>query len=294
MTGDPKPGDRVAKFAFADLPVRGELVHLDRAWRDIRRKDVYPPEVAAVLGEALAASVLLSSCLKFEGLLTLQITGDGPMHLLVVQCSHQREVRGLARWAGDVAGSGFRTLAGSGKMAVTVEAGGNRGRYQAIVPIAGATLAESLELYFRQSVQVPTRIWLSSDPRRVKGMLLQRLPGADEAGEDWRRLQSLAGTVPLPRLAGLSDEALLQRLFGGDDLRIYPAGPVHFHCSCSEARVAAMLRTLGREEFEALIAEAGEVDVRCEFCNHRYQFLDEDAGALFGPQRAGESPVTLH
>ncbi|MGD8773203.1 MAG: Hsp33 family molecular chaperone HslO, partial [Gammaproteobacteria bacterium] len=139
---------------FEHLPVRGELVHLDEAWRKVLDNAEYPGEIRAILGEALAASVLLASCLKFDGQLTLQLRGEGPMHLLVVQCSHRREVRGLAKWRGEISGAGLRELAGSGRMAITIESGPGRQRYQGIVPIAGDSLAESLETYFRQSVQV--------------------------------------------------------------------------------------------------------------------------------------------
>ncbi len=288
--------DSLRKFAFADMPVRGELVHLDRVWREVRDKDDYPAEIRAVLGEALAASVLLSSCLKFEGLLTLQLTGDGPMNMLVVQCSNRREVRGLAKWRGDVSGSGLGALAGSGRMAITIESGEERRRYQGIVPIVGDSLTESLEAYFRQSVQVPTRIWLSSEPGGVAGMLLQRVPDAwdDEAEAAWQHVQALADTLAREELADLEDEQILRRLFDQEDLRIYEPGPVDFRCSCSQQRVETTLRTLGRAEIEKLLAEMGHIEVRCEFCNDRYRFDSDDAGTLFGVAGTMEPPPTLH
>jgi molecular chaperone Hsp33 len=288
--------DSLRKFAFADLPVRGELVHLDQAWREVRDKDDYPAEIRAVLGEALAASVLLASCLKFEGLLTLQLTGDGPMNMLVVQCSNRREVRGLAKWRGDVAGSAFGSLAGPGRMAITIESGEERRRYQGIVPIVGDSLAESLEAYFRQSVQVPTRIWLNSDPSGVAGMLLQRIPeaGDDSAEAAWQHVQALADTLAMAELADLEDEEILRRLFDQEDLRIYEPGAVDFRCSCSQQRVETTLRTLGQGEVEKLLAEMGHIEVRCEFCNDRYRFDADDAGSLFGEPGMVESPPTLH
>jgi len=291
-----RSSDSLRKFAFADLPVRGELVHLDRVWREVRDKDDYPVEIRAVLGEALAASVLLASCLKFDGLLTLQLTGDGPMSMLVVQCSNRREVRGLAKWRGDVVGSGLGALAGSGRMAITIESGEERRRYQGIVPIVGDCLSESLEAYFRQSVQVPTRIWLNSDPSGVAGMLLQRVPEArDDASEAaWQHVQALADTLAMDELGDLGDEEILRRLFDQEDLRVYDPGTVDFRCSCSQERVETTLRTLGREEIAKLLAEMGHIEVRCEFCNDRYRFDADDAGSLFGGASSIEPPPTLH
>jgi molecular chaperone Hsp33 len=288
--------DSLRKFAFADLPVRGELVHLERVWREVSDKDDYPAEIRSVLGEALAASVLLASCLKFEGLLTLQLTGDGPMGMLVVQCSHRREVRGLAKWRGDVAGSGFGDLAGSGRMAITIESGEERRRYQGIVPIVGDSLAQSLEAYFRQSVQVPTRIWLTSGPAGVAGMLLQRLPEARDTAADaaWEHVQALADTLAADELADLGDEQILRRLFSEEDLRVYEADTVDFRCSCSQERVETTLRTLGRAEIEKLLTEMGRIEVRCEFCNDSYRFDADDAESLFQEARSFEPPPTMH
>lgn len=291
-----RSGDSLRKFAFANLPVRGELVRLERVWRQVSDKDDYPAEVRSVLGEALAASVLLASCLKFEGLLTLQLTGNGPMSMLVVQCSHRREVRGLAKWCGDVAGSGFGDLAGSGRMAITIESGDEHRRYQGIVPIVGDSLAQSLEAYFRQSVQVPTRIWLTSDSAGVAGMLLQRLPEAWDTAADaaWEHVQALADTLAPDELADLGDEEILRRLFSQEDLRVYEPGAVDFRCSCNQERVETTLRTLGRLEIEKLLAEMGRVEVRCEFCNESYRFDADDAESLFQEAGTVEPPPTMH
>jgi len=296
LTSLVQPGDSLRKFAFADLPVRGELVHLDRVWKEVSDKDDYPAEIRSVLGEALAASVLLASCLKFEGLLTLQLTGDGPMNMLVVQCSHRREVRGLAKWHGEVAGIGFGDLAGSGRMAITIESGGERRRYQGIVPIVGDSLAKSLEAYFRQSVQVPTRIWLTSDPGGVAGMLLQRLPEAWDTAADaaWEHVQALADTLATDELTELADEEILRRLFSQEDLRVFDPATVDFRCSCSQERVETTLRTLGRAEIEKLLAEMGQIEVRCEFCNDSYRFDADDAGSLFDEPGSIEPPPTMH
>jgi len=296
MTRSVLDTDSLRKFVFEHLPVRGELVHLDDAWRKVLDNGEYPGEIRAILGEALAASVLLASCLKFDGLLTLQLRGEGPMHLLVVQCSHGREVRGLAKWRGEICGGGLQALAGSGRMAITIESGRNRQRYQGIVPIVGDSLAESLEAYFRQSVQVPTRLWLSSDARGAAGMLLQRVPEAwgDQAEAAWQHVQALADTLSRDELADLRDEDILRRLFSADDLRVFEPGEVGFRCSCDRERVATTLRMLGREEIARLLSEAGQIEVRCEFCNAGYRFDQSEATAIFSEAHLSDRPPTLH
>jgi molecular chaperone Hsp33 len=288
--------DCLRKFVFEHLPVRGELVHLDEAWRKVLDNAEYPGEIRAILGEALAASVLLASCLKFDGQLTLQLRGEGPMHLLVVQCSHRREVRGLAKWRGEISGAGLRELAGSGRMAITIESGPGRQRYQGIVPIAGDSLAESLETYFRQSVQVPTRLWLSSDARGAAGMLLQRVPEAwgDQAEAAWQHVQALADTLSRDELADLHDEEILRRLFSADDLRLFEPGDIDFHCSCGRGRVESTLRLLGQEEITRLLAETGQVEVRCEFCNASYRFDPGEAAAIFGTESSSDVTPIIH
>lgn len=288
--------DSLRKFVFEHLPVRGELVHLDDAWRKVLDNAEYPREIRAILGEALAASVLLASCLKFDGLLTLQLRGDGPMHLLVAQCSNRREVRGLAKWNGDIHGTGLQELAGSGRLVITIETGREHRHYQGIVPIVGASLAESLEAYFRQSVQVPTRLWLASDMQGASGMLLQRVPEAwgDHAEAAWQHVQALADTLSRDELAELRDEEILRRLFSADDLRLFEPGEVDFRCSCGRDRVETTLRLLGRQEIRRLLAEAGRIEVRCEFCNASYRFDHQEASALFGATVDEGGPQILH
>ena len=290
--------DTLRRFLFEGLHARGELVHLDEAWRQIQANHDYPPAVRAILGEALAASVLLASTIKFEGVMTLQIQGDGPMHLLVVECSSEQKVRGLAKWKGESPDGSFSELAGSGRLAITVERGVGKERYQGIVPLAGNSLADCLDAYFAGSVQLPTRLWLAGSDARVAGMLIQRLPAPpnEEPAEDddWHRLQLVAGTVTEDEMIGLAGPDLLRRLFAEDDLRLFRPKPVVFSCSCSRERVAVALRMMGREDIAALIDEQGEVEARCEFCNRQYLFDPVDAESLFTEASVPKAPPTLH
>ncbi|MGB5211381.1 MAG: Hsp33 family molecular chaperone HslO [Gammaproteobacteria bacterium] len=288
--------DCLHRFLFEALPVRGELVHLDQCWQEIAGQADYPPAVRRALGEALAAAVLLTSTLKFDGKLTLQLAGDGPMHLLVVQCTSQHEVRGLAKWSGEAPEGDLRSLAGEGRVAITIEAGEEKDSYQGIVPITGATLAESLEGYFQRSVQLPTRLWLTSGANGTAGMLLQRVPDSwgEEAEAAWQHVQVLADTLSQDELRKLTDRDILRRLFHQDDLRLFEPQPVQFRCSCSQARVEGTLRMLGREEIVGLLEEQPQIEVRCEFCNHAYRFDAVDAQSLFVDLPPDSGPSLLH
>src|ERR1700744_4044135 len=189
--------DTLHRFLFDHFPIRGHLVHLDAAWRALIEHREYPDAIRETLGEAVVASLLLAATIKFEGVLSLQLQGDGPMHLLLVQCTSGLGVRGLARYRdlGDKPGTGIADLIGTGNLTVTLETDDGAQRYQGIVPISGARLADSLQIYFENSEQLPTRLWLHAEGQGVSGMLLQRLPGgaagADTAAIDdaWRRVQ---------------------------------------------------------------------------------------------------------
>jgi molecular chaperone Hsp33 len=291
--------DSLRRFIFEGLQVRGEIVRLDAAWRQVLEHQDYPPAVRAVLGEALAATVLLASTLKFDGTLTLQLQGDGPMYLLVAQCTNQGAVRGLAKWEGDTGGLSLAALAGDARLAITIERGAGKDRYQGIVPVAGESLADCLDHYFAGSIQVPTRLWLATGAERSAGMLLQRLPESvpgrrESEDDDWERLLALAGTLRAEELLGLGHRELLGRLFAEDDVRLFGEAPVTFACSCDRERVATTLRMLGRAEIGQLIAERGLVEVRCEFCNRPYRFDPVDAEALFADTPPPDGPAILH
>lgn len=290
--------DRLYRFLFEDLAVRGEVVHLDGAWRQILENHEYPPAVRSVLGESMAAAVLLGSTLKYDGMLTLQVQGNGPMGLLVAQCTSDRKVRGLAKWKGDAPTGSFTDLVGEGRLAITVERGAGKDRYQGIVPLEGETLAACLDAYFEGSVQVPTRLWLCAGNERVSGLLMQRLPDSDrrhlEEQDDWLRLLALAGTLTDRELLDQSGQGLLSRVFSEDDVRLFDGLPVGFECSCSRDRVAATLRMLGREEITGLVEERGNVEVRCEFCNRGYRFDPIETAGLFTATSPTGGSRTVH
>jgi molecular chaperone Hsp33 len=268
-------GDALRRFMFEDFPVRGEIVRLEESWRAVLERQAYPPAVRDLLGEAMAASVLLASTLKFDGLLTLQIQGDGDLHLLVAQCASDLSVRGLAKWKGDDPRGSLAELTGGGRLAITIERRKDQERYQGIVLADTDTLADCLESYFLQSEQLPTRIWLAADGRGAAGMLLQQLAGsAEQRGADadgWQRAGMLAGTLSAEELLEIESRELLRRLFHEEDLRLADRREVAFSCGCSRQRVEAALRLLGRAELGELLSAEGRIEVRCEFCNKAYE-----------------------
>src|SRR5690349_1816765 len=282
--------DRVRRFVFERYPIRGHSVRLSRAWLSLREHQDYPPAVQQLVGEAVSAAVLLAATLKFDGTLTLQMQGKGLVNLLVAQCTHDFKVRGMARHdpVGDAAG--FRSLAGDGQIIVTVESTDRGSSYQGVVPITGDSLAESLEAYFLQSEQLPTRVLLASTPGVVAGMLVQRIAGVggkqapiDPAAleEAWMKADLAMQALTPASLLTDDVEQLLLRMFGDDEVRVFSGHDVVFECRCSRARVANVLRSLGQDEIRSVIAEQGAVTVTCEFCQKPYQFDPIDAEQLF-------------
>jgi molecular chaperone Hsp33 len=281
-------------------------VHLDAAWRALIEHREYPNAIQGVLGEAVAASLLLAATIKFDGVLSLQLRGDGFVHLMLAQCTSGLGVRGLARYQtdgrdeeGDVK-AGVDDLIGAGNLTVTLETDDGAQRYQGIVPISGARLADSLQVYFENSEQLPTRLWLYADGHGASGMLLQRLPGgaagADTAAVDdaWRRVQLIGDTLTREELRTLTDAQILHRLFNEDDLRLFEPSPVYFRCRCSRERVSGMLQGLGEAETRAILAERGEVEVRCDFCNRAYVFDAVDVGRIFNAGASSHGGTTIH
>jgi molecular chaperone Hsp33 len=289
---------------FERYPIRGHLVHLDAAWRALIEHRHYPDTIRQTLGEAVVASLLLAATIKFEGVLSLQLQGDGPVHLLLAQCTSGLGVRGLARHRDSNVPDSFRIrdLIGAGNLTVTLESDDGLQRYQGIVPIEGDRLADSLQAYFQNSEQLPTRLWLHADAQGASGMLLQKLPGtssvsaADAAAiEDaWRRVQFIGDTLTPEELRTLEDAEILHRLFNEDDLRLFEPSPVYFRCRCSRERVAGMLQGLGEAETRSVIAERGKVEVHCDFCNRAYVFDAVDVAQLFKSTVAAESGSSVH
>jgi len=279
-TSQPASGDGSQRFLFDDADIRGECVHLDTAYREILAIHQYAFGVSRLLGEFLSAAVLLSSNLKFEGKLVLQVRSEGQIPLLMVECNHQLQIRGIARGAEHATSNCNDQLLSNGQLAITVDPSHGQ-RYQGIVPMQQGSLAQSLDAYFEQSEQLKTRIWLAADGRRAGGLLLQQLP-VQIADDDTLRLQqwdhacSLAATVQEAEFLELHANNLLYRLYHQDPVRLFKPSPVRFHCTCSRERTRNALATLHPTELEELLTDLGCITMDCEFCNQQYSFTRSD------------------
>jgi len=287
--------DSMQSFLIETAGVRGELVRLNRTWEALIRGRRYPPVVREQLAQALVCASLLSATIKFDGSLTLQVQGDGPLYLLVVQASSRRTLRGVARWHDEVAPGNLAQLFGDGRLAITIEPRKGR-RYQGIVPLEGGSLRDAIEGYFRRSEQLPTKLWVASDSVAACGMLLQQLPhdGADVEG--WRRVSLLADTLTARELIALEAERLLGRLFAEEDLRVFEPDPMAFRCSCSRARIVDVFRSFGRSEIRAALAarEPDPLEAKCEFCGRAYRFDRVDVEQVFTPGIQPVGSTRLH
>jgi len=289
--------DQLLKFLVQHAPVRGEVVRLDRAWQQMMAAHDYPPAVVRLLGEATVAAALLSSNIKFNGALVLQIHGDGPVPLLMVECQSDLRLRATAKLAPgavvpeDADWQALVNAHGRGRCAIMLDPRDRRpgqAPYQGVVPLAGAGIAAAIEAYMRQSEQLDTRLWLASDAAAAAGVLLQRLPdhggAAGHAVQDadaWDRVNHLAGTLQAAELLTTEPATLVRRLFWQESLEHYAPLTPRFECVCSRARVGRMLVALGRAEVDAIVAEQGRVDVTCDFCNTHQVFDAVDVAHLF-------------
>jgi len=279
MTSD-TPGDSSLRFLFEQADIRGEVVHLDQAYRDILSIHQYPPGVSLMLGQFTAAAVLLSATLKFEGKLVLQARSEAQIPLIMVECDESLNLRAIARGAQEATSQRFDQLLEGGQLAITIDPVKGQ-RYQGIVPLSGDSLAHSLGAYFEQSEQLKTRIWLASDGQRASGLLIQQLPAQiandpQEQALHWEHACSLAATVTDDELLNLEAEQLLYRLYHEDPVRLFDPTRVHFHCNCSRQRTQGALATLNPAEIEELLEELGSITMDCEFCNQQYRFTRED------------------
>ncbi len=296
--------DHLQKFMFNSAPVRGEIVALHSTWREVLARRDYPAPIRTVLGEMMAAAALLSANLKFDGALVMQIHGDGPVKMLVVQCNSDLTMRATATVIGDIAPDATLTdlvnRGGGGRCAITLDPTDKmpgQQPYQGVVPLSDEngplnSMALILEQYMRKSEQLDTRLWLAADEEHAVGMLLQKLPGdggiqphpGEHDADTWDRVCHLGGTLTQTELLAADSETLLRRLFWQENLRRFEPATTRFLCTCSRGKVGSMLRMLGRDEVDSIIEERGDVEVHCEFCNERYEFDTVDVAQLFATQ----------
>lgn len=299
MSNLPKT-DFTQRFIFDNSDTRGELASLDHSYAEVLAKHAYPEPVQQLLGELMAAAALLVGSLKFDGLMSLQARSDGPVPLLMIECTSDREIRGLARFNGEqiTPDATLADLMPNGVLAITIDPAVGK-RYQGIVDLDGKTLSDCFTNYFVMSHQVPTRFWLAADGKRARGMLLQQLPAEvikdeDDRAESWQRLNMLGDTLKVEELLGLDNETILVRLFHEEELRVFPDELIEFKCSCSRERSGNALTSLGHDDALNLVAEHdGHIEIDCQFCNERYLFDAADVDQLFAGAGV-ESPSDTH
>ena len=302
--------DTLQKFIFDNAAVRGEFVEISDTWREVQQRHNYPPAVKTVLGEMLAAAALLSANLKFNGAIVMQIHGDGPVRLLVVECDSDLRLRATAKLAEGATVADDATLtdllnaSGKGRFVITLdplEKMPGQQPYQGIVPLDGDDMATVIENYMLRSEQLDTRLWLAADDSVARGLLLQKLPrhsGKDdqikqdsEADEldTWNRAVMLASTLKQEELLSTGIETLMNRLFWEETIRVFDPAHPQFHCSCTREKVGNMLKMLGREEVDGALDELGQLAIDCDFCGKHYAFDKVDCAQLF----VGDTPVDL-
>lgn len=288
-----KSNSQVRRFLLEQLDIRGAVVRLDDVWQALQRGRDYPPEVAHLLGQMCAVSVIIGSNLKQPGRLTFQIHGDGPVRLLVVDCPETLNLRAMAKVDGAVTEDSLPALIGSGRMQLSLDMPSMREPYRSLVPLEGDNIAQVFGHYLTQSEQQPAGLWLACDGNSAAGLFLQKLPGADERDADgWDRVHHLASTVKAEELLNLDAEQLLGRLFAEEEVRLFESRPVLHDWPRDPTRVEDMLRGLGRDELQSILDEHGEVVVHDDLGNHSYRFDAEDIETLLTDE-AGKPP-TLH
>lgn len=288
-----KKKDVLTRFIFENTPVRGTIIQLDDVWQTLLNIKEYPKIVQTQLGEFLAANALLASTLKLNGALIMQIQGNGPINFMVMECTSDKQLRGMAQFKEPVEGKLLQDLFGDGQLVITIDNNKSNERYQSIVALEGEQISHALEKYLEQSEQLNTCIILATNSHHACGLLVQRLPGEKlENEDDWNRISQLAATIKAEELTSLEPEEIIHRLYNEDDVRVLDSDSYTFQCTCSRERVSNMLITLGPDEVNSIIEEQGAIEIDCEFCNQHYSFDSIDAHELFATDIHHSPPET--
>ncbi|WP_253255803.1 Hsp33 family molecular chaperone HslO [Legionella quinlivanii] len=275
--------DSLQSFIFEHASIRGQIAHLHETYRTIMNQHAYPEMVKYLLGEALVSCLLLSGSIKFEGDLSLQFQGDKRLPLLLVQCDHQLNLRGFAKFQENLEIADYAEAFLKGQMVLTINQYHNTQAYQSVVPILATSMSENLTHYFAQSEQVATRVWLAVNEERAAGMLLQLMPGQDSLQREqfWEYAVHLGQTVSENELLTLDNQTLLYRLYHETELRLFDEKETQFKCRCSQEKMKQVIVVLGEEEANKLLAEQGQINISCDFCNSHFSFDSIDIALLF-------------
>ncbi|PCH95733.1 MAG: Hsp33 family molecular chaperone HslO [Gammaproteobacteria bacterium] len=278
--------DQLNRYLFDNMHARGELVQLSTSYQNIIKNHDYPVGVRLLLGELMAATCLLTATLKFEGDITVQLQGDGPVGYMSVNGDNNQQMRGIAKIV-DVeqasAAQSLQELLGKGNMVITIKP--NQGKaYQGIVALDQPTLAQCFAHYFEVSAQIPTQIWLFSDDEKqqVAGSLVQLLPDGDGSSEnlalqqsDFEHFAQLTNTIKAEEIFSLGAEALLYRLYHQEKVSLFEPQTVTYQCGCSSNKCLAAIAQVEASEIESILTEQGKISMTCEYCLTTYDFFAE-------------------
>lgn len=287
--------DQMHRYLFENHAVRGELVTVSQTWQEMINGHDYPQPVQQVLGELLVATSLLTATLKFEGDITVQLQGDGPLNMAVINGNNHQEMRGVARMQGEIAdGSSLKEMVGNGYLVITISPKEGE-RYQGVVGLEGDTLAACLEDYFMRSEQLPTRLFIrtgtSESQTGAAGILLQVLPAQDASLDEFNHLATLTDTIKTEELLGLPANDVLWRLYHQEEVTLFDPQNVVFKCTCSRERCGEVLRTLPEEEVDQILQEDGNIDMHCDYCGNHYVYDAVDIAAIRNDSSEGDKQV---
>lgn len=272
------------RYLFNEAHARGELVQLNSSFQEVLKKHNYPSAVETLLGELLSATCLLTATLKFEGDITVQLQGDGPLGYMSVNGNHQQQMRGIAKLRQNTDAQSFNALVGKGTMIITIRPKVGEA-YQGVVALEQDSLAGCLEHYFEVSEQIPTKIWLFTDnvQQRCAGTLVQLLPDGDGGAEnkakhetDFEHLCQLTNTLKAEEVFSLSAEAILYRLYHQEQVNLFEPQPVTYQCGCSADKCLTAISQIPSSEIKAILAEQGKVSMTCDYCLTNYDFDESD------------------
>ena len=283
----------VQRFLFDDLDIRGAVVHLGSVWKQLLANRNYPAQVVELLGQMSITTLLLADNLKQPGRLTIQLRGEGPVTLLVIDCDETLNLRCMAQHSDMIEAASLVDLLGKGQLMISLDMPSMREPYQSIVPIVGNNIAEIFEHYLAHSEQLASRFFLTASTSAAGGLFLQKMPSSEERDADgWARIEALAGTVKPEELLDLTNESLLTRLFNQETVRLFDAQPVTHHVPENREKIGIMLLSLGREEVYGALKERGAIIIRDDLSNHEYRFDKADIDELF--LSTPETPPTVH
>lgn len=278
----------IKRFLFKDLDIRGQHLQLDQVWQDMIEERHYTPALTTVLGELTAMTVMMANGLKHPGKVTLQIQGQGPVNLLVVEATHDLKIKGVAKTNQPLTDEKtLDELLGNGQILMTLENSATDSLFQSYVDRQGQTVVQAFETFLTQSEQLPSKLWLAADETGIGGVLVQQMPVSgdkshlEQDDDAWNRISTLTDTLTPKELVSLDSETLLHRLFHEELIELFEPNQVEYHCPKDPAKIEAMILSMGEEEARKLLEEQGEIVVHNEMCNFHLRLTASDLDRIF-------------